>query len=253
MPLERIGAAAHRSLDGFRRALRASASRRSSTRSSRARCARPVTSTRSPAAAATPPRPPCRCATAATAATAGSSTPPASGPSDSGTSTPRTSSRAFTELARDRRRVPARLHPPPRRTGLRDRRSRRRGPTRAERRGAAGLAPAAAADLRRHALSRACGFRYRWSDELSRAWNPEPPPPISPCSTRTRTPVSLSDLRGHGVVLFFYPEAMTPGCTTEACDFRDSLAPLQARRLHRARHLARPAREAAASSASATG
>ena len=40
--------------------------------------------------------------------------------------------------------------------------------------------------------------------------------------------VSLSELRGHGVVLFFYPEAMTPGCTTEACDFRDSLAPLQA-------------------------
>jgi thioredoxin-dependent peroxiredoxin len=41
-------------------------------------------------------------------------------------------------------------------------------------------------------------------------------------------PVSLHDLRGRGVVLFFYPEAMTPGCTTEACDFRDSLAPLQA-------------------------
>jgi len=40
--------------------------------------------------------------------------------------------------------------------------------------------------------------------------------------------VTLSDLRGHGVVLFFYPEAMTPGCTTEACGFRDSLAPLQA-------------------------
>ncbi len=40
--------------------------------------------------------------------------------------------------------------------------------------------------------------------------------------------VSLSDLAGRGVVLFFYPAAMTPGCTTEACDFRDSLAPLQA-------------------------
>ncbi|MGL4255456.1 MAG: peroxiredoxin, partial [Microbacterium sp.] len=40
--------------------------------------------------------------------------------------------------------------------------------------------------------------------------------------------VSLSALRGRGVILFFYPEAMTPGCTTEACDFRDSLAPLQA-------------------------
>jgi peroxiredoxin Q/BCP len=42
------------------------------------------------------------------------------------------------------------------------------------------------------------------------------------------TPVSLASLRGKRVVLFFYPRAMTPGCTTEACDFRDSLAPLQA-------------------------
>lgn len=41
-------------------------------------------------------------------------------------------------------------------------------------------------------------------------------------------PVSLHDLRGTPVVLFFYPAAMTPGCTTEACDFRDSLGPLQA-------------------------
>jgi thioredoxin-dependent peroxiredoxin len=35
--------------------------------------------------------------------------------------------------------------------------------------------------------------------------------------------VTLSDLRGSRVVLYFYPEAMTPGCTTEACDFRDNL------------------------------
>lgn len=41
-------------------------------------------------------------------------------------------------------------------------------------------------------------------------------------------PVSLHDLRGTPIILFFYPAAMTPGCTTEACDFRDSLAPLQA-------------------------
>ena len=40
--------------------------------------------------------------------------------------------------------------------------------------------------------------------------------------------VTLKDLRGGRVILFFYPEAMTPGCTMEACDFRDSLAPLQA-------------------------
>lgn len=40
--------------------------------------------------------------------------------------------------------------------------------------------------------------------------------------------VTLASLRGRSVIAFFYPAAMTPGCTTEACDFRDSLAPLQA-------------------------
>ncbi|MGD6879874.1 thioredoxin-dependent thiol peroxidase [Bacillus infantis] len=34
-------------------------------------------------------------------------------------------------------------------------------------------------------------------------------------------PVRLSDFRGKNVVLYFYPKDMTPGCTTEACDFRD--------------------------------
>jgi peroxiredoxin Q/BCP len=40
--------------------------------------------------------------------------------------------------------------------------------------------------------------------------------------------VSLADLRGRSVVVYFYPAAMTPGCTTQACDFRDSLSALQA-------------------------
>ena len=40
--------------------------------------------------------------------------------------------------------------------------------------------------------------------------------------------VSLSDYRGKRVVVYFYPAAMTPGCTTEACDFRDSLSALSA-------------------------
>ena len=39
--------------------------------------------------------------------------------------------------------------------------------------------------------------------------------------------VTLSELRGGRVVLFFFPAAMTPGCTLEACDFRDSLGALQ--------------------------
>lgn len=40
-------------------------------------------------------------------------------------------------------------------------------------------------------------------------------------------PVSVSDFRGRRVILYFYPAAQTPGCTTQACDFRDSLASLQ--------------------------
>lgn len=35
--------------------------------------------------------------------------------------------------------------------------------------------------------------------------------------------VSLADYQGQSVVLYFYPKAATPGCTTEACDFRDNL------------------------------
>ncbi|WGW11418.1 peroxiredoxin [Saxibacter everestensis] len=40
--------------------------------------------------------------------------------------------------------------------------------------------------------------------------------------------VSLSDYAGRGVVVYFYPKAATPGCTTEACDFRDNLGSLVA-------------------------
>ncbi len=37
-------------------------------------------------------------------------------------------------------------------------------------------------------------------------------------------PVSLADYRGRRVVVYFYPAAGTPGCTTQACDFRDGIA-----------------------------
>jgi peroxiredoxin Q/BCP len=39
-------------------------------------------------------------------------------------------------------------------------------------------------------------------------------------------PVSLSALRGQPVIVYFYPAAMTPGCTKEACDFSESLPDL---------------------------
>jgi peroxiredoxin Q/BCP len=38
---------------------------------------------------------------------------------------------------------------------------------------------------------------------------------------------ALSEFRGKKVILYFYPAASTPGCTTQACDFRDNMASLQ--------------------------
>ena len=81
-------------------------------------------------------------------------------------------------------------------------------------------------DFRRPALS---GIRRPYPGAMSSvALEPGTPAPEFTLLDQDEKSVSLSDLRGTGVVLFFYPEAMTPGCTTEACDFRDSLAPLQA-------------------------
>lgn len=39
--------------------------------------------------------------------------------------------------------------------------------------------------------------------------------------------VHLADLRGRKVIVYFYPSAMTPGCTTQACDFSESLNTLE--------------------------
>jgi len=44
----------------------------------------------------------------------------------------------------------------------------------------------------------------------------------------TGSPVSLADFAGRRLILYVYPSAMTPGCTTQACDFRDSLSSWQA-------------------------
>jgi peroxiredoxin Q/BCP len=46
-------------------------------------------------------------------------------------------------------------------------------------------------------------------------------------SDDTGTEVRLSDLRGSKVIVYFYPAAMTPGCTKQACDFTDSLDSLK--------------------------
>ena len=48
--------------------------------------------------------------------------------------------------------------------------------------------------------------------------------PAFTAETESGKKLSLKDLKGKAVVLYFYPKDMTPGCTTEACDFRDSFA-----------------------------
>lgn len=57
---------------------------------------------------------------------------------------------------------------------------------------------------------------------------PGDPAPDFTLATDDGGTLSLADLRGQRVVLYAYPAAMTPGCTTQACDFRDSLDALHA-------------------------
>ena len=55
---------------------------------------------------------------------------------------------------------------------------------------------------------------------------PGDPAPDFTLTTDTDAQLSLGDLRGKRVILYVYPAAMTPGCTKQACDFRDNLAEL---------------------------
>lgn len=57
---------------------------------------------------------------------------------------------------------------------------------------------------------------------------PGDPAPEFTLDDQDGSTLSLSDLRGRRTVVFFYPAAMTPGCTREACDFRDSVESLRA-------------------------
>ncbi len=57
---------------------------------------------------------------------------------------------------------------------------------------------------------------------------PGDPAPDFTLTDDTGSDVSLADLRGRKVIVYFYPAAMTPGCTKQACDFTDSLDSLQA-------------------------
>ena len=55
---------------------------------------------------------------------------------------------------------------------------------------------------------------------------PGDPAPDFTLSDADGKQVSLSSYRGQRVIVYFYPAAMTPGCTKQACDFRDNLVVL---------------------------
>ena len=57
--------------------------------------------------------------------------------------------------------------------------------------------------------------------------SPGDPAPDFTLPTDTGENVSLSELRGRKVIVYFYPAAMTPGCTKQACDFSESLDSLK--------------------------
>jgi peroxiredoxin Q/BCP len=62
---------------------------------------------------------------------------------------------------------------------------------------------------------------------LSERLSPGDPAPDFTLPTDTGEEVTLSSLRGRKVIVYFYPAAMTPGCTKQACDFTDSLDSLR--------------------------
>ena len=63
-------------------------------------------------------------------------------------------------------------------------------------------------------------FQHRWPPASAHRNSPWP--------SAAGKQVSLGDYAGKNVVVYFYPKAATPGCTTEACDFRDNLNSLRA-------------------------
>jgi thioredoxin-dependent peroxiredoxin len=58
--------------------------------------------------------------------------------------------------------------------------------------------------------------------------SPGDPAPDFTLTSDSGEKITLSDLRGRKVIVYFYPAAMTPGCTKQACDFTDSLDSLRA-------------------------
>ncbi len=64
-------------------------------------------------------------------------------------------------------------------------------------------------------------------DAVSERLSPGDKAPDFTLPTDTGEDVTLADLRGRKVIVYFYPAAMTAGCTKQACDFTDSLDSLR--------------------------
>ena len=79
-------------------------------------------------------------------------------------------------------------------------------------------------------MSRICAWLFvlafaplAWSEPAPGSPAPGQSAPAFRLPDQNGKPVSLADQRGKWVVLYFYPKDNTPGCTTEACDFRDNI------------------------------
>jgi peroxiredoxin Q/BCP len=82
-----------------------------------------------------------------------------------------------------------------------------------------------AADRRTRLWGRVCAY---WHNGVMSRLDAGDAAPDFTLPTDEGDTIALRDLRGQRVVLYAYPAAMTPGCTTQACDFRDSLDSLKA-------------------------
>ncbi|GAY08648.1 thiol peroxidase, Bcp-type [Pseudonocardia sp. N23] len=92
-------------------------------------------------------------------------------------------------------------------------------------------APAASDGLLCHrtrivAYPRRAAANLEGSPTMSERLTEGDPAPDFTLSDADGKPVSLADYRGRKVIVYFYPAASTPGCTKQACDFRDNLAEL---------------------------
>ncbi|PCC75580.1 peroxiredoxin Q/BCP [Nannocystis exedens] len=86
---------------------------------------------------------------------------------------------------------------------------------------AAKAAPAKKAAAKRAPAKKAAPSRSEEEEEIGPALKPGDPAPTFSLAADDGKTYALGDFAGRRVVLYFYPRDNTPGCTTEACDFRD--------------------------------